>query len=455
MRIPLGLYDLVMDREFAQAVDSLDPALFAVDSQELDPGDSHTLLARHLYGLLLHRLHAFSGDQRLTRQVTLCNAIVSLLHDDESASGQLPELDELRQLLAVLQRPMPGAPASASRPDTPLSLGCLLTGAPQDPNLVSQLRHEILSADRVDILCSFIRWTGIRTIEDQLREFTSRDESQLRVITTSYMGATDAKAIEFLSALPHTSIRVSYDTKHTRLHAKAYLFHRDTGFGVAYVGSANLSRAALTEGLEWNVKISQREQPYLWEKTAATFETYWHDHQFESYTETERERLRGALNRERASADDGISVFFDLEPYPYQHEILDKLAAEREVEGRKRHLVVAATGTGKTVVAAFDFRNWRNLRRQSDGNFAPRLLFIAHREEILRQSLATFRAVVRDANFGDLMVGGREPDSRDCLASTILSIQRQLSLPLFSGVGSAFLAVVSRLFTHGKPLVVS
>ncbi len=419
MRLARGLYDLVMDRGLADAVSSLDPQCFAVETEALDPGESHSLLAHHLYRVILSRLRSFTGDDRLERQVQVANEIAALL-DQTDGSQQLPDVEELRRLLAVLERPAAGATAVGTRPDTPLSLGWLSTGAPHDPNLVSQLRHEMLNADRVDILCSFIRWTGIRTIEDELREFTARGDSCLRIITTSYMGATDAKAVEFLSSLPRTEIRVSYDTKHTRLHAKAYLFHRDTGFSVAYVGSANLSRAALTEGLEWNVKISQHEQPYLWEKTAATFETYWHDHQFEPYERDDRDRLRKALRSECQTADQEPGVFFDLEPYPYQQEILDRLRAERELQGRKRHLVVAATGTGKTVVAAFDFRNWRNLQRQLNPHFQPRLLFIAHREEILRQSLATFRAVTRDANFGDLMVRGREPETRDHL---FLSIQ--------------------------------
>ena len=103
------------------------------------------------------------------------------------------------------------------------------------------------------------------------------------MLTTSYLGATDLKAVDFLRSLPNTEVRVSYDTHRTRLHAKAYLFHRDTGFGTAYVGSANLSHPALTEGLEWTVKVSQYESPHLWDRVAATFETYWEDGEFEPY----------------------------------------------------------------------------------------------------------------------------------------------------------------------------
>lgn len=111
-----------------------------------------------------------------------------------------------------------------------------MTGTRQDPSLVSQLRKEIAAADRVDVLCSFIKWSGVRIIEDALQKLAANC-GPLRVITTSYMGATDLKAVEFLREMANSSIKVSYDTRRTRLHAKAYIIHRQTGFGVAYIGS--------------------------------------------------------------------------------------------------------------------------------------------------------------------------------------------------------------------------
>lgn len=126
------------------------------------------------------------------------------------------------------------------------------------------------------------------------------------------------------------------------------MFHRATGFGQAYVGSANVSHAALTDGLEWNVKISQYESPHLWRKATATFETYWNDAEFAPYGAGDRPRLKEALDKERESPSNDMTVFsVALHPYVFQQEILDKLAAERQFGGRDRHLVVAATGTGK------------------------------------------------------------------------------------------------------------
>ncbi len=424
MNMKRGLYDLVIDRRLDQQLERVDHDRVAVQRAKLDPGDSHAFLAQHLLGLLAASLRSVDGEQRLERQIELCNRIVELLAE-QAPKAQLGKEQAIavraERLLAILDKPQIDREAAVERPDSPLAMACLLTGTRLDPSLVSQLRKEIASADQLDILCSFIKWSGIRILEEPLRQFTARPGARLRVITTSYMGATDLKAIDFLAGLPNTELRVSYDTHRTRLHAKAYLFHRATGFGAAYIGSANLSQAALTEGLEWTIKISQHEQAYLFDKVQATFETYWNDHEFQPYDAEQRPRLQKALQDERAGDDEAPAYFFDLAPHTYQEEILQRLEAERELQGRKRQLIVAATGTGKTVLAAFDFRRWRE-RRWREGNKRDfRLLFVAHREEILRQALHTFRNVLRDANFGEMLVGGETPTSHDHLFASIQS----------------------------------
>jgi superfamily II DNA or RNA helicase len=181
------------------------------------------------------------------------------------------------------------------------------------------------------------------------------------------------------------------------------MFHRETGFSTAYIGSSNLTQWALVDGVEWNVRLSQVTSPDILEKFQATFDSYWAEADFEDYDPA---RDAGRLDRALTStvATDPLQIAaLDVIPYPHQTEILERLRVERERHQRYRSLVVAATGTGKTIVAALDYRR---LREQM-GN--PSLLFVAHRKEILGQSLAAFRQVLRDGAFGEFYVDGHRP----------------------------------------------
>lgn len=415
--IPKGLYDHLINAAMGVSLDAVgDPRL--AEYAAVDPEDAHAAIAQYLERLLVSSFSTLRGRDAADRQRRLVDRVIETLAAE--LGGEWAErfnlADPLRRLLAVHATP---TDPSSRRPDTPLARSALLTGTRLDPSLASQLAKEFAAADRVDILCSFIKWSGIRLLLDSLVELTATPHPhgpRLRVISTSYMGATDPKAIEALRELPNTEVKVSYDTERTRLHAKAYTVHRATGFGSAYIGSANISRAALSEGLEWTSKVSQYELPHLWQKIVATFETYWNDDEFERFDQAASPRLRGAIDRERSrgAVEVGDLPMFDLRPYPFQEEILDAMSAEREVQGKHRHLVVAATGTGKTMIAAFDYKRWADGRK-------PTLLFIAHREEILRQALGTFRAVLRDQNFGDILVGGSTPAQHDHLFCSIQS----------------------------------
>lgn len=286
------------------------------------------------------------------------------------------------------------------RPRTSISTSTLFTGN-SGPTLESELSREIRTADKVDFLVSFIKFSGLRLIYDDLVEFTKKNK--LRVITTSYMGASDYKAILELAKLPNTEVKISYDTKRTRLHAKAYYFKRNTGFSTAYIGSSNLSNPALSNGLEWNLKVSEYTSKDVIDSFIKTFETYWNDEEFRTFVPTDEENkieLKESLNI--AEKKESSYVFFDLKPYSHQKEILEDLKLEREEYGSYRNLVVAATGTGKTMVAAFDYK-----RQIKNGD--KKLLFLAHRKEILEQSLYSFRNVLKDQNFGELWVGGKRP----------------------------------------------
>jgi DNA or RNA helicases of superfamily II len=380
--------------------------------------DPQNVLARHIAKILRNAL--ISADEQhipLAEQVRICNRLIGHLAAElrDKTLEQCVITPDAEVLLALAERnPSALGLVAPMRPETSIAQSSLFTGSPKEPGLVNELRKEIQSADRIDLLVSFIKWSGIRLILDDLKEFV-RHGGRLRVITTSYTGATDIKAVEAFAALPNTTVRISYDTERTRLHAKTYTFHRNSGFSTSYIGSSNLSNPAMTSGLEWNIKITEQDSYDIIRKIEETFETYWNDPEFVAYTPDSQERLRRALSKEKRGEFD-LRPVFDIQPYYYQKEILERLKVEREMHNNYRNLIVAATGTGKTVVSAFDYRSLV----KKPGEY-PRLLFVAHREEILKQSLQVFRGVLKDQNFGDLLVGGSEPAQFDHLFTSIQS----------------------------------
>lgn len=424
MTLRNGLYDILLTRAL-EARASLAECQIEATRTGL-PAALADSFARQLQAVL-GSLDKGDSEHGLL-QVSLVNDLLAHLKAKADALG-VAAIDEILDPIATPPRVLRAVQSTRQFPEPPqisLSTPWLFTAGKGSPSLLDEIRREMASADRMDILVSFITVSGVRKIIDLLKTISAVGAGpavgpRIRILTTTYTGATEVAALDELARLPGSEVRISLDGRRTRLHAKAWIFHRATGFGSAYVGSANLSGAALTGGLEWTVKLSQRSQEALFTRAEATFETLWEDNEFERYepeNTLHRQALVEALRRESGgSADTGLrSFFFDLHPKPYQQEMLEKLEDERS-DGRCRNLVVAATGTGKTVVAAFDYLN----TCQSVGG-RPKLLFVAHREEILRQALRTYREVLRDPEFGDLVAQGIDPVRYDHVFATIDSV---------------------------------
>jgi len=356
------------------------------------------------------------------------------LDGDEPAEGQVGRVNDLlRQLVtdreslvaaevavpptvlhgiksrSPLGDPIPLPPS----PATPFSQSDLLVNAEGQPNIGSELKAELATADSVDLICAFVIWTGVRHLRDALKAVVDRG-GRLRVITTTYMGTTEKRAVDELFSLG-AQIRVAMDARTTKLHAKAWLLERSSGLTTAFVGSSNLSQSALFDGLEWNVRLSSMDAVHVIDRVRMMFESHWASEHFEHYDpEVNGEELERALAEyDRRSLGEVSTISFanlEVRPYPHQQRMLDALMIERERHDRHRNLVVAATGTGKTVVAALDYRQLRD--RHGDLS----LLFVAHREEILRQSLMTYRAVLRREDFGEIHGGGRIAQRRHVFA---------------------------------------
>lgn len=420
-----GLYEQIINRGLEIELGVTDKL---TSTAPIDSAEASKVLAKYIAEVVekgLDNVVDNGGD--INSQVTLANRIISTIISEtkESSFDEMSVAERAEQLLALFDRRNSilaiNERAEIVRPETSIAQSSLFTGAIHEPQMYTELKKEIVSCNRIDMLVSFIKWSGLRLIMDELTTFT-KNGGELRIITTSYMGATDVKAIEELRQLPNTRIKVSYDTKRTRLHAKTYVFYRDTGFSTAYVGSSNLSNAAISSGLEWNVKVTKKDLPETIDKIDATFESYWNSNEFEYYNEEQKERLARALKAEKYFDSNNSEVYtMDIAPYSYQQEILDKLEAERKVRGYYRNLVVAATGTGKTVISALDYKRFR----KQNPDKPCRLLFVAHREEILKQSMYTFRAVLKDANFGEMFVGHYRPESIDNLFISIQTFNSQ------------------------------
>lgn len=453
--LPLGVYESVVTPPFARRLSATqgDPHYSSPDDSDLP-----LILSRHVQQMVQARLSGKTASE----QLEITRELLRSFEKDQQVTTS--------QLLHAITAPGNRLP---NRPSHPLTAGALLTNARDEPNLGNELALEMDSADRVDLLCAFVKFSGVRVIEHQLAALQRR-QVPLRVITTTYMGATDRRALDVLVRDFGAEVRVSYEVSTTRLHAKAWLFHRLSGFNTAYIGSSNLSKPALVDGLEWNVRLAEAASSKEIAKFSKVFDSYWSSQEFETYDPAkDSDRLDAALSaagsftrREHSaypSADPGSNVITDhhtagpiasetesespptggmhppsstaegslqlvplpettiahFTPYPHQRRMLEALEVERQVFNRHRNLIIAATGTGKTVVAALDY-----YRLCDSGGYRPTLLFVAHRKEILTQALATYRSVLNDPSFGELYVGGDRPLRNSHVFASIQSLSR-------------------------------
>ncbi len=438
--MPSGLYEQLVTEALALQTAGLRTVVTSVEAAE-----SSQLLGEYVGRAVARVLADLPAEERVDR----ANDVLAALAQGLLSQGP-------KQLLALAVQEDPGVwRLLNTRPAVPLSRPALLTNSASDPKLGAELRAELATADRVDLLCAFVKWYGLRVLEAELKERAERG-APLRVLTTTYMGATDRTALDRLVRDFGARVKVNYETQSTRLHAKAWLFRRNTGLDTAYVGSSNLSRAALLDGLEWNVKLAGSHTPELLAKFEATFDSYWEDPSFVDYDpDTDGERLDQALAIAGGTQDRGTVTYshsgLEVRPYPHQQLILDQLSVERDVHDRHRNLVVAATGTGKTVIAALDYA------RMPD---RPSLLFVAHRKEILEQSLRTYREVLADGAFGELYVDGIQPERWRHVFATVQSLHsygvEKLAADHFAVVvvdefHHAEAATYQRLLTHLAP----
>ncbi len=409
--IERGLYEVLITEALEVRLRDIGDRLSA-RRDRLRSAEAADRIALHIGRLVQRAIEGIDDDERVAVGIALARRLLVQIDAVVKGAGISADapVEPGSVLRALLARLPDGTPETIAEPLIPLLDTALLTNAPGEPRVGSQILTEIHSADRIDVVMAFIRRSGIAPQLDALRLHCDAARP-LRVLTTIYTGSTEPRALDELQHAG-AEIRVSYDTDNTRLHAKAWLFHRGSTFSTAYIGSSNLTHSAQVSGLEWNVRVSGARNPDVIGKVSSVFESYWNSGDFVPY-----DTVEFATRMEQAS-DGGPRIILspiELRLEPFQERLLEQIWLSREC-GHHRNLLVSATGTGKTVMAAVDYARLRATFPRA------RLLFVAHREEILSQSLNTFRYALRDAAFGELWVAGQRPRRFEHVFASIQSL---------------------------------
>ncbi|HMT24907.1 MAG TPA: phospholipase D-like domain-containing protein, partial [Microthrixaceae bacterium] len=363
--LPPGLYEVLLTEGLRERLDVLTGALHP-KRRDLAAAETPDRVAWHLGREIERSLADVPEGDRARVGIEVARALIDRLGELVAVAPGAAPTDPGTVLEAILGRRPDGTSAPITQPLIPLLDTTLLTNARGEPNLWNQLRSEIESSDRIDVVMAFIRRSGIAPLIESLRRHCAAGR-ELRVLTTTYTGSTEQAALELLVDLG-AEVRVSYDVTTTRLHAKAWVFHRNSRFSTAYVGSSNLTHSAQVTGIEWNVRASAARNPHVIAKFDAVFDSYWGSGDYHPY-----DAAQFLDEQERSGRTDaGPRVMLspiELRPLPFQERLLDLLEVSRE-QHHHRNLLVSATGTGKTVMAALDYA------RLADRLDRSRLLFV-------------------------------------------------------------------------------
>ena len=284
--------------------------------------------------------------------------------------------------------------------------------------LYYQLLRSLRGAESVDIIVSFLMESGVKMIVKDLEKALKRG-AKIRILTGNYLGITQPSALYMIKRELGEQIDLRfYNEKNRSFHPKSYIFHYKN-YSEIYVGSSNISRSALTSGIEWNYRFRSDSDLESYEKFFCTFEDLFYNHsividdeELKRYSRNwHRPAVAKDLDRYDVEADDkDLNVRVMYEPRGAQIEALCALEQTR-MEGAKRALVVAATGVGKTYLAAFDSKGFE------------RVLFVAHREEILKLAAVSFHNVRNSDDYG-FFDGAEKSTDKSVIFASVATLGR-------------------------------
>ena len=296
-------------------------------------------------------------------------------------------------------------------------------GSDRRMQLYYQLIQSLKKADSVDIIVSFLMESGVKMLLEELDNALKRG-AKIRILTGNYLGITQPSALYLLKKKLGSRVDMRfYNEKERSFHPKSYIFHYER-YSDIYIGSSNISRSALTSGIEWNYRFSSVSDPKNYEKFYQVFEDLFEHHsiiidneELKRYSQNwhrpavakDLERYEYShQNEENESEDTKVRLLY--EPRGAQIEALCALEDTR-AEGAKRALVQAATGVGKTYLAAFDSKSYE------------RVLFVAHREEILKQAAVSFRNVRNSEDYG-FFTGEEKSTDKSVIFASVATLGR-------------------------------
>lgn len=443
-----GPYDELISIKLKQQIDKLGTEMASVG--KLSNAEAADRLALYLSKQIEQSIEGTPENERTAFGATMVDKVISAIQMLISADDlQYQRLSKPIEILRGISRINPdGSLSEVKAPKISLLDTALLTNAPDEPGIGTHIASELASSESVDLVMAFITWGGIQNIRHDLEQYLNSGRS-LRILTTTFSGITDQRSLDWLCGLG-AEIKVSYTIDASRLHAKAWLFERSNQYSTAYIGSANLTHTALSPGREWNLRVSGIRNHDIIEKVRAVFLSYWENPDFQSY---DSEIFHSRTSDNRNAKSQFIFGPVAVHPFAFQERLLDQIEASRSL-GHHRNLLVAATGTGKTVMAALDYQSLRTQMHRH------RLLFIAHRKEILEQSRATFRQVLHDYDFGELWVGGKHPEVFDNAFASIQSLNatdlsnidpQYFDVVIVDEFHHAAAASYSKILNHLKP----
>lgn len=284
--------------------------------------------------------------------------------------------------------------------------------------LYYQLKLSMLHAKKIDIIVSFLMESGVRLILNDLKTALDRGV-QIQILTGNYLGITQPSALYLLkNELGNRVDMRFYNDKHRSFHPKAYIFHYEN-YEDIYIGSSNISRSALTSGIEWNYRLNSQDNHKDFVLFYDTFQDLFENHSI-IIDDDELKRYSKNWHKPAVSKDlaryDAVEDNSDtpvrklFQPRGPQIEALYALADSRS-EGATKGLVHAATGIGKTYLAAFDSAKYQNV------------LFVAHREEILKQAAISFRNVRQSNDYG-FFYGKQKDKDKSVIFASVATLGR-------------------------------